>query len=84
VYKARYASEPDRIAALGYDATMLALQAIKDKGGDHAGASQIAQALAAIKNYKGASGTISFDPVTRVNSEAVIMKIKDKQFLRVQ
>jgi len=31
VYKARYASEPDRIAALGYDATMLALQAIKDK-----------------------------------------------------
>jgi branched-chain amino acid transport system substrate-binding protein len=83
-YKKRYGAEPDRIAALGYDAAALALQAIKDKGGDHATAEQIAQAIASVKNYKGASGPISFDPVTRVNSEAAIMKIKDKQFIRVQ
>jgi ABC-type branched-subunit amino acid transport system substrate-binding protein len=84
IYKARYASDPDRVAALGYDAAMLALQTIKDKGADRATASQIGQALSTIKSYKGASGSISFDPVTRVNTEAVIMKIKDKQFIRVQ
>mgnify|MGYP001570075110 CR=1 FL=1 len=83
-YKTRYGAEPDRIAALGYDAASLALQAIKDKGGDRAAAAQIAQAIASVKNYKGASGPISFDPVTRVNGEAAIMKIKDKQFIRVQ
>jgi len=84
VYKARYNADPERIAALGYDAAMLALQAIKDKGGERAGASQIAQGLAGVKNYKGASGPISFDPAARVNTEAAIMKIKDRQFLRVQ
>ncbi|HAJ80687.1 MAG TPA: hypothetical protein DCO75_13060 [Fibrobacteres bacterium] len=84
VYKARYSVDPDRIAALGYDATMLALQSIKDKGGDRATAAQIAQVLTSVKNYKGASGPVSFDPVLRVNREAAIMKIKDKQFIRVQ
>ena len=84
VYKARYNADPERIAALGYDAAMIALQAIKDKGGERAGVSQIAQGIGAVKNYKGASGPISFDPVGRVNTEAAIMKIKEKQFLRVQ
>jgi ABC-type branched-subunit amino acid transport system substrate-binding protein len=84
VYKTRYSSEPERIAALGYDAASLLLQAIKDKGGDKVSASQIAQALSSVKGYKGASGVISFDPAQRVNTEAAIMKIKDKQFIRVQ
>jgi ABC-type branched-subunit amino acid transport system substrate-binding protein len=84
IYKSRYSSDPERIAALGYDAASLILQAVKDKGGDRAAASQIAQALSSVKNYKGASGQISFDPAGRVNTEAAIMKIKDKQFIRVQ
>jgi ABC-type branched-subunit amino acid transport system substrate-binding protein len=83
-YKTRYNSDPDRIAALGYDAATLALSAIKNKGGDRATAQQIAQDLSLVKNYKGASGQISFDPTGRVNTEATIMKIKDKQFIRVQ
>jgi ABC-type branched-subunit amino acid transport system substrate-binding protein len=83
-YKARYNVEPERIAALGFDAAALVLQAIKDDGGAGASASQLSQSLSSVKNYKGASGPISFDPALRVNTEAEIMKIKDKQFIRVQ
>jgi len=54
------------------------------EAGSSASASQIQQALASIKNYKGASGPISFDPEKRINAEASIIKIKDKQFIRVQ
>jgi ABC-type branched-subunit amino acid transport system substrate-binding protein len=84
IYRARYSSDPERVAALGYDAASLVFQAIRDKGGDKTSASQIAQALASVKGYRGASGVISLDPTQRVNTEAAIMKIKDKQFLRVQ
>ncbi len=84
LYKTRFSGDPERIAALGYDAATLLLQAVKEKGGDRAGASNIAQALSAVKNFKGASGLISFDQAGRVNTEAAIMKIKDKQFIRVQ
>ena len=83
-YRARYSIEPERIAAMGFDAASLVLQVIKDRGAGSASAAQLSQALAAVRNYKGASGPISFDPATRCNIEAAILKIKDKQFIRVQ
>lgn len=83
-YKSRYNAEPERIAALGFDAAQLVLQAVKDNGGAGASASQLSQSLSMVKGFKGASGPVSFDPLLRVNTEAEIMKIKDKQFIRVQ
>jgi ABC-type branched-subunit amino acid transport system substrate-binding protein len=84
-YKSRWGAEPDRPAALGYDAASLITRCLRDIGGGGAPtADQISQALVKIKGYKGASGLISFDPSQRKNSEAAIMKIKDKQFIRVQ
>jgi ABC-type branched-subunit amino acid transport system substrate-binding protein len=83
-YRARYSIEPERIAAMGFDAASLVLQVIKDRGAGSVSAAQLSQALAAVRNYKGASGPISFDPATRCNIEAAILKIKDKQFIRVQ
>jgi ABC-type branched-subunit amino acid transport system substrate-binding protein len=83
LYKSKFAADPDRIAALGYDAASLITQALRQAGAS-ASVSQISQALASIKNYKGASGLISFDPAQRINTEASIIKIKDKQFIRVQ
>ena len=83
-YKARYGVEPERIAAMGFDAAALVLQVIKDNGTTGVSAAQLSQALAAVRNYKGASGPVTFDPAMRVNVEAEIMKIKDKQFIRVQ
>ncbi|HMD69377.1 MAG TPA: ABC transporter substrate-binding protein [Chitinivibrionales bacterium] len=83
LYKSKFGTDPDRVAALGYDAAALITQALR-QAGVSASASQISQALASIKNYKGASGLVSFDPAQRINTEASIIKIKDKQFIRVQ
>jgi ABC-type branched-subunit amino acid transport system substrate-binding protein len=83
-YRTRYASDPERVAALGYDAASLVFQAIRERGGEKISASQIAQSLSSVKGYRGASGVITLDPAQRVNTEAAIMKIKDKQFIRVQ
>jgi ABC-type branched-subunit amino acid transport system substrate-binding protein len=82
-YRTRWGADPDRPAAMGFDAASLITLCLRDAGGSPS-AGQIAQALAKIKSYKGASGMISFDPSQRINTEAAIMKIKDKQFIRVQ
>jgi ABC-type branched-subunit amino acid transport system substrate-binding protein len=86
-YKTRWGAEPDRPAAMGFDAACLITHCLRDIGGGSASApsaEEISRALSKIKSYKGASGLISFDPAQRTNSEAAIMKIKDKQFIRVQ
>jgi ABC-type branched-subunit amino acid transport system substrate-binding protein len=85
LYRSRWGADPDRPAALGYDAASLIIRCLRDIGGSGSPTSdQISQALAKIKGYKGASGLISFDPSQRKNTEASIIKIKDKQFIRVQ
>ncbi len=50
---------PDALAALGYDATNLLLQAIANAGADDA--AKVKDALAALK-FDAVSGTITFDP----------------------
>ena len=82
-YKNRFGVEPDRVAALGYDAASLLFTAVRSTN-SNLSAAKISQALANIKGYAGASGVISFDPALRINTEAAIMKIKDRQFIRVQ
>jgi ABC-type branched-subunit amino acid transport system substrate-binding protein len=82
-YRGRFGTDPDRIAALGYDAASLIVTALRQAGSSASGP-EIARALSAIKGYKGASGPVSFDPAQRINTEASIIKIRDKQFLRVQ
>lgn len=83
LYRARFGADPDRVAALGFDGASLIAAALRQAGAS-ASAQQISQALASIKNYKGASGPISFNPAQRINTEASIIKIRDKQFIRVQ
>jgi ABC-type branched-subunit amino acid transport system substrate-binding protein len=84
LYKIKYGTDPDRIAAMGYDAASLIIAALRDAGSQTPTPTQISQYLGKVKGYKGASGMVSFDPKEHVNSETAIMKIKDKQFLRVQ
>jgi len=83
-YKGRYNTDPDRIAALGYDAASLIVSIMRTTGSQPLNAVQIAQALAKVKEYQGATGAITIDPVLRINTEAAILKIRDKQFIRVQ
>jgi len=80
-YKARYNDEPNRIAAMGYDAAMLVIKAAAEAGG--ADVAKLKKALASVKEYGGLSGLITFDPVTGANGEAIIMKVTDKGFVRV-
>jgi ABC-type branched-subunit amino acid transport system substrate-binding protein len=80
-YKTRYNDEPNRIAAMGYDAAMLIIKAAVEAGGPDI--AKLRKALASVKEYVGLSGLITFDPVTGANGEAIIMKVTDKGFVRV-
>jgi ABC-type branched-subunit amino acid transport system substrate-binding protein len=80
-YKARFNSDPDKISAMGYDAASLVLKAIETAGDDP---EKIAAALSNTTGYNGLSSIISFSPQSGTNTEAVIMKVTQKGFVRVQ
>jgi len=80
LYHERFSENPDRVAApLGYDAANLIFNALKEGDED-----MVADYLQKVKGYQGVSGTISFDNDEGVNSEAAILKISQKKFMRVQ
>jgi branched-chain amino acid transport system substrate-binding protein len=58
-FRAKYATDPDQWAAHGYDAVLIAAEAITRSGG--AVPERIAQALLEIRDFHGASGLLSFD-----------------------
>ena len=70
-----YNYEPDAFAALGYDTVNLLAQAIADaKSNDPAA---ILSALAAIKNFEGVTGTISYSNGSRIPLKSVtIIEVK--------
>jgi len=80
-YKSRYNDDPNRVAAMGYDAASLMIKAVGEAGTPDI--TKLKKALAATKEYGGLSGLITFDPVTGANGEAIIMKVTDKGFVRV-
>jgi len=81
-YRARYNSAPNRIAALGYDAAQLVIKAVEETGGGDP--AKLKKALSGVQNYSGLSGKVTFDAHTGANSEAVIMKVTETGFMRVQ
>lgn len=81
-YIARYREEPDRAAALGFDAVGIVITAVENAGG--AKARLVAEALCAVQKFEGASGFISFGRDNRVNTEAIILKCVPNGFVRVQ
>ena len=84
-YVARFREEPDRVAALGFDAGTIAAAALEKNAGESAGsASRITEAIAATQKFEGVSGIITFDRNSRTNTEAVICKITSTGFVRVQ
>lgn len=58
-YKAEYNKDPDMFAALAYDATSLIIDAAKRAGSNDP--AKIQEALLATNNFKGVTGSISFD-----------------------
>jgi branched-chain amino acid transport system substrate-binding protein len=72
-YKAAYGSIPDSLAALGYDAAMVAVDAMKRAHSlDHAA---IRDAIAATKNFPGVTGTITLDDKRNATKPAVVLEV---------
>jgi len=73
-YTAKYGEAPDALAALGYDAMGLLLQAIQN-----AGSTDGAKIRDAMKNisYQGVSGLIKFDANRNPVKSAVLIKIEN-------
>ncbi|HTS81402.1 MAG TPA: ABC transporter substrate-binding protein [Myxococcaceae bacterium] len=72
-YKAAFGSVPDSLAALGYDAAMVAVDAIKRAPSFDRVA--IRNAIAATKNFPGVTGTISLDDKRNATKPAVVLEV---------
>ncbi len=73
-YKAKYNAVPDALATLAYDATNLLTNAVITAGSSDA--SKIRDALAATKDFKAVSGSITIDKDGNPVKSAVIIQVK--------
>ncbi|MEX0974635.1 MAG: ABC transporter substrate-binding protein [Bacillota bacterium] len=77
-YKLKYNKEPNAFAALGYDAYLVIIEAIKSAGKPEP--VLIRDNLAKTKNFKGVTGTITMDENRDANKSAVILQVKGGKF----
>ena len=81
-YQAAKNEKPSTFVALGYDSAMLLFESIKKAGSTDGKA--VRDVLAATKDYPGITGTISLDANRNATKSAVILTIKDGQFVYVE
>jgi branched-chain amino acid transport system substrate-binding protein len=82
-YKAKHNGEtPDAMAALGYDSVMVLADAIRRAGTTDG--PKLRDALAATKDFPGASGATTLDAQRNASKAAVIMTVKDGHFQYVE
>lgn len=77
-FRAKYGETPDAMAALGYDAARVAVDAI-ERGGSTDPA-QIRQALAATRDFAGVTGRITMGPDRNPRKAAMVVQIRDNAF----
>ena len=78
MYKAKYKTVPDAMAALAYDATKVladAMERAKSLGGD-----DIRQAIAETKDFPGVTGKITIDRQRNPEKSAVVVKVSGNSF----
>lgn len=80
-FQEKYGKPPSAFAALGYDAYMLVVDAIKRAGSDDPKA--IRDALAATVGFEGATGIITLNENGDAVKDAVIKGVKNGQFIYV-
>jgi branched-chain amino acid transport system substrate-binding protein len=80
-YEAKYGSKPDSLAALGYDAAMVAIEAIKRAG--TVDGSKLKDAIAQTKDHPGIAGSITLDANRNAVKPAVILQVKDDRAVYV-
>jgi branched-chain amino acid transport system substrate-binding protein len=78
-YKARFNGKlPDAMAALGYDSALVLADAIKRAGSTDG--QKVRDALAATKDFAGATGKTTINEKRDATKAAVILQVKDGQF----
>jgi len=83
-YRQRFGGPPDAIAPLSYDAVGILMAAMRQVGGTGVPApTQIRDALASVENFDGVTGPISIDADRNAKKPAVIMQVRDGQFVRI-
>ena len=74
-FKAKYKKVPNSFNALGYDAALLLVQAIKDAG--EANPEKIKDALAKVKDFEGVTGKMTIDAKHNPIKAGIILEYKD-------
>jgi branched-chain amino acid transport system substrate-binding protein len=74
-YEAKFGSKPDSLAALGYDAAMVVIEAMKRAGS--VDGQKLRDELAKTKDHAGIAGTISLDDKRNAVKPAVVLQVKD-------
>lgn len=77
-YQARFGTKPDALAASGYDAARILFEAIKTANSIEG--QKIRDALAATKNFNGATGIITINEQRDATKSAVVLQVKGKEF----
>ncbi|HEX2862654.1 MAG TPA: ABC transporter substrate-binding protein [Lacunisphaera sp.] len=82
-FRSRWDGEtPDSIAALGYDAARLLVDALRRAGTTES--ARLREAIATTKDFAGATGRITIDPDRNATKSAVILTVKDGKFAYVE
>lgn len=82
-YQKRYGGKtPDAMAALGYDSAMVLFDATKRAGATDG--QKVRDALAATKDFEGATGKTTLDAHRDANKAAVILQVKSGKFKYVE
>jgi len=77
-YRERFKKDPDGMAALGYDAAKVLLDAMTRAGTTEP--AKVRDALAATVDFQGVTGKISIDPDRNATKPAVVLAIRDGGF----
>lgn len=74
-YQAKFNEAPDALAALGYDAARILIEAMRRA--KSVGGAEIARELATTQNFDGVTGKISIDADRNAIKPAVMLEMKD-------
>ena len=81
-YKKKYNQVPDALAALGYDAAKILADAIKRAGSTDG--EKVRDALKAVKDFPGVTGTITINADRNAVKPAVVLRIEKGKFHYVE
>ena len=81
-FRERFNETPDAMAALGYDSARVLADAIRRAGSTDP--DKIRDAIAATKDFPGATGKTTIDENRNASKPAVIITVEDGQFKYLQ